>query len=569
LEAQLYRDSIRAIPLEETTMNEQGISRRELFRRGGGLGTLLALPALLPLEAQARVASADAAGSLAASLPPVANGGSGLRVGPEIYQSIGVRPLINARGTYTIISGSVMLPEVRAAIDAAAQHYVHLDELAEACGARLATLTGAEWGLVTNGCSAAIQHGTAACVAGGNPDLHVRIPHLAGFQKDEVIIPKHSRNVYDAAVRAIGVRVIEVDTPAEFEAAIGPRTAMVYVFAGPRVDAGPLTLKAMAAIAQPKGVPIMVDAAAEVLQVPNVHLAAGATLVTYSGGKCLRGPQQAGMLLGRKDLVHAAWVHSAPHHGPSRALKVSKEQSIGMVMAVEQWVKRDHDTEWKTWSGWLDLVARKMATINGVTTSVMQPEGLSNKTPSLKVVWDRTQFGFSGEYIAKALLDGEPRIAVFSVRGDAPSQTGVSITPYMLLPGEAQIVADKLHAVVSNPPGGKEAMKTPAAPAGDLTGPWDVNIQYAASKSTHTLFLRQKGNDVDGTHQGDFVTRDLSGSIDGDTVKLRSAFTEAHGDSIGFTFSGKLAGDTITGTLDMGEYLTATYTATRRTRTRG
>ena len=123
--------------------------------------------------------------------------------GPDVYQSIGVRPLINARGTFTIISGSLMLPEVRAAMDAAAKHYVHLDELAEAVGARLAALTGAEWGLVTSGCAAALTHATAACVAGGNPDLHVRIPNLAGFAKDEVIIPAHSRNVYEAAVRAV------------------------------------------------------------------------------------------------------------------------------------------------------------------------------------------------------------------------------------------------------------------------------------------------------------------------------------------------------------------------------
>ena len=552
-------------------MFEEGISRRELFRRGGQLGTVLALPALLPLEAQAHIAGTDAAGSLAAAAgaAPGANG-SGLKVGPEIYQSIGVRPLINARGTYTIISGSVMLPEVRAAINEAAQHYVHLDELAEGCGARLAALTGAEWGLVTNGCSAAIQHGTAACVAGGNPDLHVRIPHLTGFPKDEVIIPKHSRNVYDAAVRAIGVRIIEVDTPAEFEAAIGPRTAMVYVFAGPRVDAGPLTLKSMADIAKPKGVPILVDAAAEILTIPNVHLQNGATLVTYSGGKCLRGPQQAGMLLGRKDLVKAAWVHSAPHHGPSRALKVGKENAIGMVMAVEQWVKRDYDAEMKTWAGWLDVIAKKVSTINGVTTNVQQPEGLSNKTPSLRVLWDRTKLGFSGDFIAKALLDGEPRVAVFSARGDGPNMTGVSITPYMLLPGEHTIVADKLHAAISNPPGKDKEVSAPAAPAVDLSGSWDVAIQYAASKSNHQLYVRQKGNDIEGTHLGDFVTRDLTGQIDGDTVRLRSSINEAHGDAIGCTFSGKVAGDTITGTLDMGEYLSANYTAKRRsTRTRG
>src|SRR5439155_15310529 len=174
-------------------------TRRELFRRSA----LLALPAIFR-------GGTGAAASPAARSAAAPAGADGLRVGPDVYQSIGVRPLINARGTFTIISGSLMLPEVRAAMDAAATHHVHLDELTEAIGARLAALTGAQWGLVTSGCAAALTHATAACVAGGNPDLHIRLPNLAGFARDEVIIPKHSRNVYDAAVRAIGVRVLEV-----------------------------------------------------------------------------------------------------------------------------------------------------------------------------------------------------------------------------------------------------------------------------------------------------------------------------------------------------------------------
>src|SRR6478672_6411811 len=171
-------------------------SRRELFKRSG----LLALPALFR---GGTAAAADSSGA-----PPPGNS-------DDVYRSIGVRPLINARGTFTIISGSLMLPEVRAAIDAAAQHHVHLDELMAAIGARLAELTKAEFGMVSSGCAAALTHATAACVAGGNPDLHVRIPHLDGFAKDEVIIPTHSRNVYDAAIRAVGVRIVEVSTAEE------------------------------------------------------------------------------------------------------------------------------------------------------------------------------------------------------------------------------------------------------------------------------------------------------------------------------------------------------------------
>ena len=173
--------------------------------------------------------------------------------------------------------------------------------------------------MVTSGCSAALTHATAACVAGGNPDLHVASRTCAASRRTRSIIPKHSRNVYDAAVRAVGVRVIEVATVAELEAALGPRTALVYILAGPNADEGPLEhARPCARLAKSEGRAMLVDAAAESLTVPNVHLQLGATLVGYSGGKCLRGPQAAGLLLGRKDLVKAAWVDSAPHHGFGR-----------------------------------------------------------------------------------------------------------------------------------------------------------------------------------------------------------------------------------------------------------
>ncbi len=216
-------------------MADGTLSRRELLRRSGEAGALLALPAVPVLTASALLPATAAA---APADPPAL---------PDVYGAIGVRPLINGRGTFTIISGSTMLPEVRAAIDAASRRYVHLDELAEAIGARLATLTQAEWGLVTSGCSAGLTHATAACVAGGNPELHVRIPNLQGFAKDEVIIPTHSRNVYDAAIRAVGVRVVTVATVAELEAAIGPRTALIYVLASPDADKSELSVKAMGA----------------------------------------------------------------------------------------------------------------------------------------------------------------------------------------------------------------------------------------------------------------------------------------------------------------------------------
>ena len=486
-----------------------------------------------------------------------------LKLGPDLYQSIGVKPLINARGTFTIISGSTMLPEVRNAMAEASQHYVHMDELMSAIGTRLAELTKAEFGMVTCGCSAAITHATAACIAGGNPDLHVRLPNLAGFAKDEVIVPNHSRNVYDAAVRAVGAKIIEAGTAAELEAAFGPRTAMVYILAGPNADSGPLSTKAICEVAKRFKVPVLVDAAAEILTVPNVHLELGATLVTYSGGKCIRGPQTAGMLLGRKDLVRAAWVHSAPHHGYARALKIGKEEAIGMLMAVEMWFQRDHKAEWNNWMARLDSISKKLSATPGVTTSIRQPEGLSNKTPSLIIRWDAAKLGINGRDLARHLYSTEPRIALPTgfERGQG-SETGISVVPYMMAEGDEKIVAARIAETLANPP--KAAATTSDPPAGDISGRWDVQIEYLASTSEHVLHLKQNsGGRIDGTHQGDFVSRDLGGTLEGDRVHLNSSYNERHGDSLQFDFQGKLTGDEMSGTLAMGEYLEARWIAKR------
>src|SRR4051812_31307673 len=466
-------------------MDSNGLTRRELFL----MGNAIALPTLLGrLDAPAEAAAA--AGPLVA--------------GPQIYQSIGVEPVINCRGTFTIIGGSVERPEVRAAMDAASKYFVQIDELADAVGRRLAELTGAEWGMVSAGCAAGLKHVTAACVAGGNPEKLIRIPDLTGLDKTEVVIPRTSRSVYDHAVRNIGVKVITVDTAEELENALSARTAMIYLTAGGPSLTGPLSLEAVAKMAKPKNIPILVDAAAENLTIPNVHLQRGATVVAYSGGKAIRGPQCAGLLLGRKDILMSAWQASAPHHGPGRDNKVGREETLGMLAAVESWGERDHDAEGKTWLSYLDKIAKRLSTVEGVRTAVHEPSGLSNKSPSLLITWDPARLHITDDEVAEDLASNKPRIAVGAGggggRGRADAESAgatISITAWMMQPGDDQIVADRIAAILAQKRSPKPA---PAAPVGNLTGHWDVDLEFFSSKSRHALFLEQDGNRLVGSH---------------------------------------------------------------------
>jgi D-glucosaminate-6-phosphate ammonia-lyase len=520
---------------------KQGATRRELFH----IGNSLMLPALL-----------GGSQAMAATGP--------LRPGRDIYRSIGVEPVINCRGTFTIIGASVELPEVRAAMDAAAQQFVQLDELAEAVGWRLAELTGAEWGMVSSGCAAGLKHVAAACVAGGNPEKLLRIPDLTGFDKTEVVAPRSARSAYDHAIRNIGVKMITVETAEELERALSSRTAMIYLSAG---GSGPFALENVAGMAKPRDIPILVDAAAEVLTIPNVHLQRGATVVAYSGGKAICGPQCAGLLLGRKDILLSAWQASAPHHGPGRDNKVGREETLGMLAAVEAWVKRDHEAEWKKWLSYLDTIAKHVSRVDGINTAVREPRGLSNKSPVLAISWDPAKLHVTGEEVAEEMARTKPRIALGAGglrRGGAVSEsstTSIDITAWMMQPGDDKVVAERLFEVLSRKRSPKAA---PAAPAMNISGRWDVEVAFFSSKSQHMLTLEQNGNLLRGSHKGDFSVREVFGTIEGDQIKLQSTDSKP-GDSITFTFSGSLSGDMFSGPVYMGEYLNAKFTATRHT----
>lgn len=519
------------------------MKRRNVIK---GLALLPVAGALLPETTLAKAKVDTTAGSLAAE--------------NNIFRSIGVEPLINCRGTFTIIGGSLERPAVREAMEAAAHNFVQYDELADGIGQKLADLTGAEWGMVSAGCAAGLKHITAACVTGGNPEKLIRIPNLTGLDKTEVIIPRYSRNVYDHAVRNVGVTIVHVTTPEELQQAIGPKTAMIYLTAGSGSATGqPLSLEVIAGIAKPKNIPVLIDAAAENLTIPPVHLKRGATIVAYSGGKAICGPQCAGLMLGDKEILLSAWQASAPHHGPGRDNKVGREEMMGMLAAVEDWTKRDHAAEWKRWLLWLDTIEKKVSTIDGVQTNLTEPAGLSNKSPVLNVIWDPAKFHLTSFEAAEELGRTKPRIAIGN-KDEADGMASVNITTGQMQPGEEKIVADRIYSMLT-----KKREPKPAAmiaPSANLAGNWDVSVKFSSSTSAHGFTLEQDGNWLQGTHKGDLDTRHVTGTIEGNRVMMKSDIPMV-GNKLIYLFSGTVSGDSMSGDIHLGEYRTATFTAKR------
>ena len=266
------------------------------------------------------------------------------QIQPSTYASLGVRPIINAGGTYTIWSGSRMIDVAAQAMVEATNEHVSIGELMEAIGARLAEITGAEWGYVTSSCSAAINQIAAAAIAGGDPEKIVRLPDTTGM-RNEIIMEARVGSGYEQCMHIAGGKVITVDTETDLRAAIGERTALVFIN-GDGEALSRITPERTIAVARECGVPTFVDAAAQRLQVPNRYLEMGADAVAYSGGKCLRGPQASGLILGRKDLLRAAFLHASPHGSQGRPMKVGKEEAMALLAAVEAFLLgRDHDAE--------------------------------------------------------------------------------------------------------------------------------------------------------------------------------------------------------------------------------
>jgi L-seryl-tRNA(Ser) seleniumtransferase len=324
----------------------------------------------------------------------------------NIYARIGVRPFINARGTWTYLSGSLELPEVREAKQEAARHFVDIFELQRAAGKRLAELSGAEAAMVASGAAGAMASATAACMAGADPAKVWQLPDTTGL-KNEVIMAG-GRSAFDSAIRLTGAKLVLARSLEELEAAIGPATAMIYTTSlGER-------LKQTIAIAKKANVPLLLDDAAGIPPIENLSLYAklGVDLYCFSGGKGLCGPQCSGLLLGRKDLIEAALANTSPWEGAvCRAMKVGKEEVMGCLAAVEAWTKMDLAALNRLWEQRVKRIAALVETVPGVTTSVQIPEG-GNRYPTLTVHWDEAAWKFTVADCDRELRAGEPRIEV-------------------------------------------------------------------------------------------------------------------------------------------------------------
>jgi uncharacterized pyridoxal phosphate-dependent enzyme len=372
----------------------------------------------------------------------------------DYYAKLGVTPFINAAGTYTTLSASTMPDEVQAAIALASRRPVNLNELLDASGAYLAKRLRCEAALVTSGAAGALVLGTAACVTLGNEQEIVRIPTDMSELKNEVIVQKSHRYDYDHALRNCGIRFVEVETLEEYERAFTDRTVMAHFF---NAGGGRISREDWIRAAHQHGVPCFNDAAADVPPISNLwnYTQMGFDLVTFSGGKGLRGPQCTGLLLGRKDLIEAAKKNNSPKSNTvGRGMKVAKEEIVGLVAAVDWFLNQDDAAMEAEFRQRADRIAKYLTNLPTVQTQIFIPE-VANHVPHLLLTYDPNRIKITGREVMLKMRAGNPRIELNPATGGAPASAGLSGGPntvvvgvWMLEPGEDIVVAERLREVL-------------------------------------------------------------------------------------------------------------------------
>jgi uncharacterized pyridoxal phosphate-dependent enzyme len=363
----------------------------ELKRR-----SFIRFAAALPLLSQ--IAAKNAFASAAAAV--------GKTSASNVYTRLGLKTIINCRGTWTYLSGSLEFPEVQGAQREASEHFVNMFELQHAASRRLAELTGAEAGMVTSGAAGGMASAAAACMAGSDPKNIWQLPDTTGMKHEVIMVG--GRSAFDNAIRLTGAKLALVETPDELASAIGKDTAMIYT-----THLG-AELEKEVSIAKRGQVPILLDDAAGIPPVDNAKLYAkmGLDLYTFSGGKGLRGPQCSGLLLGRKDLIEAAMLNTSPWEGAvCRAMKVGKEEIIGLITALETWMKSDLNALNREWNARVERIEKLVRTVPGVETDISIPTD-GNRYPTLHISWDEEKWGYTVKDCVQQLRAGDPVIEV-------------------------------------------------------------------------------------------------------------------------------------------------------------
>jgi uncharacterized pyridoxal phosphate-dependent enzyme len=392
----------------------------------------------------------------------------GLDTKENVYSRLGIKTVINCRGTWTYLSGSLQFPEVRAAQTEASHYFVNMVELQQAVGRKLAQLTGAESGMITTGAAGAMAASTAACMAGSDSQKIWQLPDTTGMKHEVIMVG--GRSAFDNAIRLTGAKLVLVETPEEIANAITADTAMIYT-----TDLGDKLVRELA-IAKEHSVPMLLDDAAGIPPADNLRLYASMKidLYTFSGGKGLQGPQCSGVLLGRKDLIDAALRNSAPWEGAvCRPMKVGKEEVIGCLTAVETWLKIDPKKLYSEWNARVDRIAKLVETVPGVKTETYVPDD-GNRYPTLKISWDQQAWGFTLADCVQQLRAGDPVIEVLGAdnpslvpavregiqkpnRKERKEVDHIELVSMTIQPGEEMIVGQRLRAILGAARKGKPA----------------------------------------------------------------------------------------------------------------
>ncbi len=362
----------------------------------------------------------------------------------NFFKELGLRTFINAAGTYTSMTGSLMPKEVIEAIGYSADEYVNLDDLQDKVGERIAELLECEYATVSSGCFGAMSIGMAGVITGKDPKKVKQLPNTNGM-KNEVIMQESHSIGYAQALTNVGAKIVKVKTAKQLENAISNKTCMLW-FLNAHTDRGEIKWEEFISLGKKYKIPTFIDCAADVPPVENLFrfTKMGFDLVAFSGGKGLRGPQSAGLLLGKREYIEAARMHTPPRGETiARGMKVNKEEVLGMLAALELYLEKDHNKEWEMWESQIKLISESASSVEGVETEIHVPK-YANHVPSLRIRWNEKKVKISPNEVRKQLSEGHPSIQTV---GDS---TSIGITTWMMVPGQERIVAKRIKEILSS-----------------------------------------------------------------------------------------------------------------------